>query len=336
LIFGLLGQLFFLLAIKHKTGQQNFWLLLAGICFGASVSVKWTGLGFLLSIYLLWLGANFFEWFLKLPLLRLAISQVDQSTGNASQSQSNDLLRQWTVIRPWQFTLNLAIIPAIVYRLLWIPHLQINQDFNFWEMHKQILGYHSNLGSGPNEHPYCSLWYSWPLMLRPIGYFYKTLENQVAKSTTIYDVHAMGNPALWWFSTFAVLSLMGLVIWRTWITASFTLNARSLPALSISQKMGITVSVFILAGYLSNLLPWIKVTRCAFIYHYMGSSLFSFMALAWLLDQAFRSSKVWQEVLAGMILFLIAWAFVYWLPVYVGLPLSSAEFQSRMWLESWY
>jgi dolichyl-phosphate-mannose--protein O-mannosyl transferase len=34
-------------------------------------------------------------------------------------------------------------------------------------------------------------------------------------------------------------------------------------------------------------------------------------------------------------IFLILLAFIFWLPVFLGLPLSPQEFQSRMWLPSW-
>ena len=47
----------------------------------------------------------------------------------------------------------------------------------FGQMQTEILTYHQRIKSGPDVHPYCSAWYSWSLMLRPIVYFYKTISS---------------------------------------------------------------------------------------------------------------------------------------------------------------
>ena len=40
-------------------------------------------------------------------------------------------------------------------------------------------------------------------MARPIAYFYET--KNTLSGTTIYDVHAMGNPILWWLATGSII-----------------------------------------------------------------------------------------------------------------------------------
>ena len=108
------------------------------------------------------------------------------------------------------------------YRLVWIPHLQLNLDNTFWDLQQRILTYHQNIGSGPDIHPYCSRWYTWPLLLRPIAYFYAKVPQgaplPVGKGgplppgtvAQVYDVHALGNPLLWWSATGAI-ALVGLI-----------------------------------------------------------------------------------------------------------------------------
>ena len=61
-IFGLLGQWFLLLALDRYGKQRSFWLILAGIGFGASAAIKWNGLWFLLGAYLTWFIAWVIQW----------------------------------------------------------------------------------------------------------------------------------------------------------------------------------------------------------------------------------------------------------------------------------
>jgi dolichyl-phosphate-mannose--protein O-mannosyl transferase len=67
----------------------------------------------------------------------------------------------------------------------------------------------------------------------------------------------------------------------------------------------------------------------------MDASVFAFLAIAWIVDRWLRSYQLWLRAMGVTIVFLILLAFVFWLPVYLGLPLSPEEFQSRMWLRSW-
>jgi hypothetical protein len=60
-------------------------------------------------------------------------------------------------------------------------------------------------------------------MWRPVAYFYQTARNTTEAAPAypplpagvgkvIYDVHAMGNPFLWWLSTAAIVLLLLLLI----------------------------------------------------------------------------------------------------------------------------
>lgn len=319
--FGLLGQWFFLLALEHQARWRWFWLALSGIGFGACISVKWNGLGLLAGIYLIWICA----WLMQWMGIRIKNSPLP--------------LQNLTQIKLHHLVANLAIIPAIIYYLVWLPHLQINTKAGFWELHQQILGFHQGLASGPNVHPYCSSWYTWPLMLRPMSYFYETARNTTepipsfgpplpgATGKIIYDIHAMGNPFLWWLSTAAIVLLVIEMVRHIWIKQN---DAYSF----YSSKLWIGIYLFF--NYAANFLPWIKVTRCTFIYLYMPAAIFGFLSIAWLVERWLYSFDIEFRLLAVTVIFIIVLAFVFWLPVYLGLPLSAQGFQWRMWLRSWY
>ncbi|MBE9032664.1 dolichyl-phosphate-mannose--protein O-mannosyl transferase, partial [filamentous cyanobacterium LEGE 11480] len=160
-----------------------------------------------------------------------------------------------------------------------------------------------------------------------------TATNGVVKPTgDIYAVHAMGNPILWWASTAATGGLLLTTIGAAWQRIKAWCN----PSDRYHRMMAAPdfwIATYVLVNYLGNLLPWTGVTRCIFLYHYMGASIFSMIALAWWCDRAWRypTFRLWVTFLG----ILIVGAFIFWLPVYLGLPLSSAEYQTRMWSKAW-
>lgn len=340
--FGLLGQLFVLFSLSFcGTGIKRWlWLGLAGISFGACMAIKWNGLGFLLGIYVFWLMAKI--W-----------CRRQSSTLSTKPNLTPKKFPQFAQINFWQFAITLGVIPVLIYSLLWIPHLQLNPNPNFWEMQQQILTYHE--GIEDDAHPYCAKWYTWPLMIRPIAYFYEqagtSLEiNPVLPDPppgldpVVYDVHAVGNPGLWWFSTLAIF----LMAWLFAERAQLLQKVESLYVISpqdqlltkphrslLSRWQSGWCILYLLVNWGANFFPWIKVSRCTFLYHYMGSLVFATLALAWWVDRWLHSSKRYHRGLAITVIFTVLIAFCFWMPIYLGLPISPKGWQMRMWLPSW-
>ncbi|KJH71309.1 dolichyl-phosphate-mannose--protein O-mannosyl transferase [Aliterella atlantica CENA595] len=323
-IFGLLGQLFLLLGLKSHNRKRSLFLALAGVWFGASAAIKWNGLWFLLGAYLIWLAAWVISW--VKPLRNTYATRPNASP-----------LQNLTQLKIGHILVYLAIIPVAVYSLAWIPHLQQNPKPNFWEMQYQILSYHERIGDGANVHPYCSDWYTWLFMLRPVAYFYKT-----ASSTTeplsfttpalpagaakiIYDVHAMGNPALWWLSTAAIFYMLWLLLRHSWTPKTNIFSQTSDRHITDNW-----IVLYLTLNWLANLLPWVPVTRCVFIYHYMGASVFSGLAIAFFVDRWLESYRPQLRALGVTIIFVILAAFVFWMPIYLGLPLSLEAYRLRL------
>uniref|UniRef100_B8HTG7 Polyprenol-phosphate-mannose--protein mannosyltransferase n=1 Tax=Cyanothece sp. (strain PCC 7425 / ATCC 29141) TaxID=395961 RepID=B8HTG7_CYAP4 len=320
--FGLLGQVLILAALKRRGIGRILGMGLAGIAFGCCIAVKWNGLGLLLGLYLTWMVAKL------LPLGQLKQSLVD---------------RPWLRIRQWHLLELGVLIPAIAaltYGLLWIPHLQQNPGSDLLSLQRQILDYHK--GIAHQAHTYCSPWYSWPLMLRPVSYFYQraielsepmpVIGPSLPQTATrwIYDVHAMGNPLLWWFSSLAMVLLVVLLVQRCYrIFRSPQAN------LALLQAEGVWIPLYLVCNYAANLLPWAGVSRCLFIYHYMPASLFSFLGLAWLLEGGLKSGKQGERIVSITLLCLVAIALVYWLPIFLGLPFPQSEFRRFFWFPSW-
>jgi len=340
LFFGLLGQWLFLLALNTRGAKRWLRLSLAGASLGGAIAVKWNGLGFLLGIYLIWICAWGIQKF---------ISPRSSSLSGVSGSLSEGTpLQKLGEIHFLQLFLYIPIIAFLVYRLEWGLHLRQNPSVGFWQLQQQMLSYHERIGNGPSVHPYCSTWFTWPLMIRPVVYFYHTalttsepvpvvgprLPQNAAK--VIYDVHAMGNPALWWLSTAAIVILIWALVRR--IEAWFVVEPNA--AVHLGQRYMMSgaefwLPLYLVLNYSANLLPWIDVSRCTFLYHYMPASLYSLMAIAWLVDRWLQSVHPLFRGLGITIIFLVLLAFVFWLPIYLGLPLSPEGFRMRMWFPSW-
>ncbi|MDB9459065.1 dolichyl-phosphate-mannose--protein O-mannosyl transferase, partial [Dolichospermum circinale CS-545/17] len=147
----------------------------------------------------------------------------------------------------------------------------------------------------------------------------------------IYDVHAMGNPFLWWFGLAAMIFLIGMVI------INMTIPGIEKKLVFIPKNLSIDtwIGLFLIINYGANLLPWVKVTRCTFIYHYMCAVIFTFIAIAWFVDQCLLSYNRRLRFLGVTIIFIIIAAFIFWIPIYLGLPLSPEDYRIRMWFNSW-
>lgn len=284
--FGLLGQWF---CIRSLTAtQRKIWLLLGGLSLGAAAAVKWSGLSFTAGIA----GV--------LLMLKLR--------GNPPFARK---------IRIWQLGFFLGIIPLASYTLLWLPHLALNPGSSLWQIHQQMLQYHQTVSTVNN--PYCSAWYTWPWMFRPVSYFHQ-ISAQVTEQAIVYDVRAMGNPVLWGLGSIAIsiaFFKIGRLLFRK---TSFTAE-QDWPW------------VYCGINYLVNWLPWLVVTRCTFLYHYLPSVIFSFLVLAWLITCWLE--KVRFRRVAWISIALVTIAFVFWLPLYLGLPLSPQSWGWRLLLPTW-
>ena len=170
-----------------------------------------------------------------------------------------------------------VIVPVIVYYLSYIPYglargmtvrggMLTNSEFYskiVWNNQTSMFSYHGKLKA---EHPYSSWWYQWIVNARPILY-YNRYDGDMRSSFASF-----GNPIVWWGGLIAMV-----------VMAVRAVRARDSKAL------------FILIGYLSQLVPWMGVTRIVFIYHYFPSTLFLVLALAHLFNTMLDSSHSWRK-----------------------------------------
>jgi len=137
----------------------------------------------------------------------------------------------------------------------------------------------SPIGSGSNVHPYCSTWYTWPLMIRPVAYFYQTAQTATnhcqlwnllpaGAGKVVYDVHAIGNPALVAINRCHLVFLL-------WMLGNERLATRNV------ERFNVGVSKLLIPGlhftwFLTGSLTCCLGTGDALhlLYHHMGASVF--------------------------------------------------------------
>lgn len=342
LIFGLLGHWCLLRSLGLRGGQRYGWLAIAGLCFGASVGVKWNGLGFLLGVYGVWLiawGRKAWEnW-------RSRRAAANSAAPAAPFRWSSPVLERFASLSPIAIVVFLGLAPLLTYSLIWIPHLQ-SFGGTFWSAQAELLSYHRRVGDNAT-HPYCSPWYTWPGMVRHVLYFYQTGQTPQeivpiygpplpsGAGRYIFDVHAMGNPFLWWLSSSAIALCCALVIqqvglwgWQRWQKQPVSVEAAQ-------AAIAPGLALYLVINWAANWLPWMLVQRCTFLYHYMGSSVFSLLAIAWMGDRWLHSPSLFRQRCAIALVALIVLSFLFWLPVYLGLPLTPSALQMRRWLPTW-
>ncbi len=203
-----------------------------------------------------------------------------------------------------------VLVPLLIYYGSYFVYRMQDPGFGlgqWWQQQLYMFHYHRDLEA---SHAFSSHWYTWPLLLRPVWYY----TGETLSQSGVASIAGMGNPILWWAGTGAVLWLL----WRQ-------LSAKGSPA-------GGAVTVL----YLTQLLPWVLVPRCTFLYHYFPSLVFAVPALILLVQAVEREhSPVLARRVSLALLLMTAVAFLWLLPPVSGLPVPESWAGLTRWLPSW-
>lgn len=238
------------------------------------------------------------------------------------------MFRRGVHICLWCCLLFIAI-PFGIYFAVYLPMTTLphNNLATFFRYQETMFNYHSNLDA---EHFFSSKWYEWPFDVKPV-WFYKGKTGLDPASTS--TISTMGNPILWW-SMIPAMIFTGIEAFREKSKAA----------------------VVALVGFLSVYLPWVIISRIAFIYHYFTAVPFLIIGLIYtmikLSEISDESGKSYVFVLknrsntavrinimhiAAIIFVLVNLAmFVMFLPVISGFPTSEKYIEILKWLPKWY
>lgn len=157
------------------------------------------------------------------------------------------------------------VVPGLIYIAAYIPYGTAEGiklfGRDYFELilnnQKYMLNYHGQLTA---THPYQSQWWQWVLDLRPILLYRYSTEASVSAFASF------GNPLFWWGGLCAMVTMV------------------------FKTRRGDKRAMFILTGWLSCILPWVFISRCAFIYHYFPCTLFLALALCYIFYDMCRAS----------------------------------------------
>jgi dolichyl-phosphate-mannose-protein mannosyltransferase len=189
------------------------------------------------------------------------------------------------------------ILPELVYLASYFDMFLTGHNLTiWWGMQEQMWWYHTGLKA---THPYSSLWWSWPFLIRPI-YLYTS--NEV--NGMVSRIYAFGNPAVFWFGFASVI-----------MSAVYAFYEKN-------KKLGLVVF-----AYLVSFVPWALSPRIMFLYHYLPAIPFMCIAIGYVLRRNLK--------LIFPYLFICLLLFIYFYPHYIGLRIPLWLDQSYYWVTSW-
>ena len=297
-------------------------LLLTGLAISLAIAAKWISLAALATIV--------FFLVMRPTLRRVGLSMGSWSWGLTEGPGLPGGARSSLYV-PAALVAFVAL-PLVIYLASWIPFFTRGQFHNLgdlWEYQRQAYEYHANLKA---THPYGSPWFSWPFLYRPVAYYYEYQglgADHFTGHPLVAGIVNLGNPLIWWASIPAVLSL-----------PYFVLRHRSFPA------------ALILVGFVSQYLPWARITRVIFLYHMFGGLIFMLLALAFVLARMHQAGPVRIDYfddhavlstrwLVPAFLGLVVLTFLFFYPIWTGLPISDNAYLGdlqhlgKMWLPTW-
>ncbi|MCL2407392.1 MAG: phospholipid carrier-dependent glycosyltransferase [Defluviitaleaceae bacterium] len=263
-------------------------LFFSGLFMGAAVAVKWSGLYSALGLAVIFAVVMFQRY------------RVDRVT-----------FRKFFIKSALWCGLFFVVVPLVIYILSYLPQWGNSGSLSafftaVWENQRFMLRYHGYYVLGA-EHPFTSMWWEWPLMLRPIWYYAGIMADGMR-----VGISAFGNPVLWWGG----------------IPAFFYIVVKFIRT---KEK----TALFIILGYLAQFLPWMYISRILFIYHYFPAVPFVALMMGYCLHDLCRRHRA-AGIAAGVTVAVLAGIlFVLFYPVISGYPISLESAERLRWLPRW-
>ena len=278
---------YFVIAAHRPRHWATLDVLIAGVLFGLALAAKWAGAYTLVGLL----------------IASIAVTARAYERGHPGAGGPLDLFAR-RGLNALVLFVAFAVIPAGVYLASyarWFGGPTIPYGWNLVELTQQMYWYHSGLTA---PHPAGSPWWSWPLVLKPVYWYFGASTG--GDNAYIYDT---GNVALFW---------AGIVAFGWCAIAA--VRARSLP---------LAIVVF---AALVQYVAWIPIGRVLFFYHFFTVLPFYLLALAAGL------AYLWETGRARLVVGYLALAtavFVYFYPFISAQPFPGAQAGMFFILPTW-
>ncbi|RVX44831.1 dolichyl-phosphate-mannose-protein mannosyltransferase [Nonomuraea polychroma] len=192
------------------------WRLAAGVCLAFAMSVKWSGLFFAVAFAIMSLLWDFGA--------RRAVGLRHPYAGAFNKDLPQGILA-------------FGIVPFVAYMATWIgwfatdkgygrnweqatsagnPLFFVFDSMRSWIQYQwQVFTFHSGLET---SHPYMSEPWQWPLLLRPVAFYYEGKQNACGVKDCSEAVLGVGTPVIWFGAVAALVALIAYYVssrdWR--------------------------------------------------------------------------------------------------------------------------
>ena len=170
---------------------------------------------------------------------------------------------------------------------------------NFADLHDRVADYHLHLTA---SHPYQSKAWTWPLVLRPVAYFY---EGAYGRSS---EIIGMANVVTWYAALVALvwLTIRSLRSWR---------------------PEGV-----VLAGFAAQYVPWLAVSRPLFFFYMTPAVPFLMIGLAVGLNALRQRGRGWRRLVVAFLIVGVGVMTVIFFPILTAIELDYDLWQKLMWI----
>lgn len=313
------------------------WLLAAALWWGLAIGTKWSSLYALAAfglLYWFWCAGARRSFGIKQPIRKAALIDALPGVGYLVVLPLIIYIASWT-----GWLLNADVYEKYLsnnnYGPYWGDYItkdargffpELFQSLHsLWNYHRDVLSFHTS-GLKDATHSYASNPLGWTILNSPVGV---DAQNGIlpgdqgceaaADSTCLRQILLLGTPALWWFSTGALVwSVVAWIGKRDW-------------------RYGIVV-----VGTLASWLPWLR---------FDDRPIFSFYAIVWEPFLILGTVMVLGEILgrvdasavrrrvgaivAGSVVVLVILNFAWFWPIYTDGLLTRTEWLQRIWFKGW-
>jgi dolichyl-phosphate-mannose-protein mannosyltransferase len=273
------------------------WHVLAGCCLGLAGACKWSGwfLAYGLIAYKL-VVALFRFW-------RVRFEDAGPAEFYAPDAPEIGALGGLAAY---------LVAPFLAYFLCYAPQLiRAHSLYEFVATHEKMIAIMTGKSA---DHPYKSLWWTWPAMWRPVWYLFDTPAKDAGGWTEAGKaaaVDGLPNPFVLFFGEAAIL----------WTLYAGVLRRARAP-------------LIVATAFFAQWLPWALNPKGLEFYYYFYPSIVCLgpaLALVGLaLTRPWRDAFVWGTLTAALAMF------AYFLPfLAAGIGVGPAGFTARLWLPTW-
>ncbi|MCC8170156.1 MAG: phospholipid carrier-dependent glycosyltransferase, partial [Oscillospiraceae bacterium] len=299
-------------------------LALSGVAMGLGIASKWTGIYAGAGLAILF----FMTMYKRYSEYLHALKNPSGETNGISHKFVVSSFKPYFIKTILWCCIFFILVPLVIYCVSYIPYLKAPDAHGLKSIidnQNAMYTYHSSTVLG-STHPFSSRWYEWIIMKRPIWYYSGAVSDGIEEG-----ISSFGNPLVWWLG----------------IPAFFYM-------VYIAFKKKDKTALFLVIGYLAQLVSWIPITRLTFIYHYFPCVPFLVLMLGYSINVIYESAKdvgngavgFFKNIKPGNKNSVVMGAFIYaglvivlfamFYPVLSGQPVSTDYVVTFLkWFNSW-